>query len=638
MDHTIVHSQTPFMTLSKEIITLIAEEILAKEDCSYSHQLEAYRVLAHLTLTCKAFYLAFNGFLYENITTLHKYFNAGIMKTLALSDEERGALSHTLRSPHPASFVKYLQIVSTRDLFIASSIRARILSKLDCSEPREGGLELDETDWADAEREMERIGKTEGWTEEFKRMYATKSQCEKYLQTLARFQNQIRLVLHNIAKHGSALYRLEIRCELAPLPFLFERSLDLSRLSSLRELVLGPSFPQRNLGECLVLLEKICSTCRNLVSLELNWDQIFMCAPRPDISSQVLSTLPKNCPGLEEITLRLKSSEDPDSCVPLQQVFDSPDFVFPKLNKCHLYINEIIDLTAFFLRHPAIQYLNYYNRFHEYINDPRFGKRLEPGQVFLPNLTYFEGFALNFVAICCSDPNSESVFPPLDTVEINLDEEEERLGSEDGLELQVAFVDALRSTSLTVKKLSLWPNFDIREDRGLPLDVIIAIIQACPGLTHFECTFDAFDTHAPYKSGHQSFYNSILSHLPLLESLTVYYEYAQDSFDILSAEALRREKSIHCEAILNSLMYTRQKHASQNRQTINQDGFAGQDDKQGDRRGDMQDDELRLERVEVLARMVVRSLNDDSDDLQERRFCFVYEDGGIVELNLNKLL
>ncbi|KAJ3794658.1 hypothetical protein GGU11DRAFT_747766 [Lentinula aff. detonsa] len=292
-----------------------------------------------------------------------------------------------------------------------------------------------------------------------------------------------------------------------------------------------------------------------------------------------------------------------------------------------------MDITAFFLRHPAIQNLKYYNRFHESINDPRFGKRLEPGQVFLPNLTYSEGFALNFVAICCSDPNSESVFPPLDTVEINLDEEEEKLGSEDGLELQVAFVDALRSTSLTVKKLSLSPNFDVKEDRGLPLDVIIAIIQACPGLTHFECTFDAFDTHAPYEFGHQLFYNSILSHLPLLESLTVYYEYPQDSFDILSAEALGRERSIHCEAILNSLMYAHwQKHAPRNGQTINQDGFVRQDYKQGDRRGDMrndmQDDKLRLDRVEVLARMMV-----DSYNLQEQRFCFVYEDGGIIELD-----
>ncbi|KAJ3746653.1 hypothetical protein DFH05DRAFT_970157 [Lentinula detonsa] len=276
-----------------------------------------------------------------------------------------------------------------------------------------------------------------------------------------------------------------------------------------------------------------------------------------------------------------------------------------------------MDITAFFLRHPAIQNLKYYNRFHESINDPRFGKRLEPGQVFLPNLTYFEGFALNFVAICCSDPNSESVFPPLDTVEINLDEEEERLGSEDGLELQ----------------LSLSPNFDVKEDRGLPLDVIIAIFQACPGLTHFECTFDAFDTHAPYEFlSHQSFYNSILSHLPLLESLTVYYEYPQDSFDILSAEALGRERLIHCEAILNSLMYAQQKHAPRDRQTINQDGFVRQDYKQGDRRGDMrndmQDDELRLDRVEVLAWMMV-----DSYDLQEQRFCFVYEDGGIIELD-----
>ncbi|KAJ3986460.1 hypothetical protein F5890DRAFT_1503470 [Lentinula detonsa] len=633
MDHTIVHSQTLFMTLSKEIITLIAEEILAEEDCSYSHQLEAYRVLAHLTLTCRAFYLGFNGFLYENISTLHKYFNAGIMKTLALSDEERSALSHALRSPHPASFVKYLQIVSTRDFFIASGIRARILSKLDCSEPQEGGFELDEKDWADAEEEIERIDKTESWTEELDGMYVTRSQTEKYLRNLARFQNQIRLVLHNIAKHGSMLYRLEIRCELAPLPFLFERSFDLSRLSLLKELVLGPSFPQRNLGECLVLLGKICSISRNLVSLELNWDQNFMCAPPPEISSQVLSTLPKNCPGLEEITLRLQSSADPDLCVPLQQVFDSPDFVFPKLNKCHLYINKTMDITAFFLRHPAIQNLKYYNRFHESINDPRFGKRLEPGQVFLPNLTYFEGFALNFVAICCSNPNSESVLPPLDTVEINLDEEEERLGSEDGLELQVAFVDALRSTSLTVKKLlSLSSNFDVKEDRGLPLDVIIAMIQACPGLTHFECTFYAFDTHVPYEFGQHSFYNSILSHLPLLESLTVYYEYPQDSFDILSAEALRRERSIHYEAILNSLRYARQQQASRKRQTINWDGLVRKDYKQGDRRGDMrndmQDNELRLDRVEVSARMMVGSY-----DLQERRFCFVYEDGGIIELD-----
>ncbi|KAJ3787391.1 hypothetical protein GGU10DRAFT_416466 [Lentinula aff. detonsa] len=220
----------------------------------------------------------------------------------------------------------------------------------------------------------------------------------------------------------------------------------------------------------------------------------------------------------------------------------------------------------------------------------------DPGKVYIwlvdDRTRSSEVFASPASAGMVGNPNSELVFPLLDTVEINLDEEEERLGSEDGLELQVAFVDAVL------------------------LPALLSIMFA----------------HCWTLQGHQLFYNSILSHLPLLESLTVYYEYPQDSFDILSAEAPGRERSIRCEAILNSLMYAQQKHAPRNRQTINQDGFVRQDYKQGDRRGDMrndmQDDELRLDRVEVLARMMV-----DSYDLQERRFCFVYEDGGIIELD-----
>ncbi|KAE9398267.1 hypothetical protein BT96DRAFT_1020262 [Gymnopus androsaceus JB14] len=269
-----------FSALPDEILDLISGEV------------QEPRSLFYMSLVSKNCYHVFSRRLYESVKSGDKQID-----TLALLENERIPLT----SPHPASFVKTLEL----EFF-----------------PLDPEWDVEEKEWQEQETIRENL-----------------------------FKRQADSALNNVAKYA-ILRRLSLRFPKIHLHKGLGK-LNSIKLGHLRHLAVRCLILEH---QSLDIFESLCRSSRTLNHLELHWDEWN---DSPEAVARLLEVIPKACSNLQGI--RMSTSFYPESYEPVQRVLDDPNFTFPLLDNCHC--NDFMQCNAlkFLERHPKIEKLQVSN-------------------------------------------------------------------------------------------------------------------------------------------------------------------------------------------------------------------------------------------------------------------------------------
>ncbi|KAJ3751523.1 hypothetical protein DFH05DRAFT_1519725 [Lentinula detonsa] len=240
----------------------------------------------------------------------------------------------------------------------------------------------------------------------------------------------------------------------------------------------------------------------------------------PRLFSKILGQIGERCGNLTRLCIELPDQPQ-QTFRNLQTVFTSSTFCFPSLRVFSFTdvrfsrpedISQVVDITSFLRRHPGIEELEYQCLYEISLVG------------ILPKLTRFCGFSSEVVDVC----GSYEGMRPLETIVVSLNRGDELQRTE--------LVAALRKVP-TVRRLIVQDTWDHHfYVHGLNSLNIRSIVEACPNLTHLQCTFDVNATEKLQQNLCVIGSLSTLQHLKL-DTVKSFDKCIQDAYGFMTFQA-----------------------------------------------------------------------------------------------------